>query len=270
MLKDNILFVRRQSGGGCVYHDLGNLNVSFISHKSIYDKNLNNIFLKNILNIKNMFISQRSDLRIKTEQGDLKFSGSAFKEKRDRAIHHLTLLFDTDLEKLNLYIKARDLNLVSRSTASNPAVVTNISQLIEEQMFLSQVKDHKRVESYSEILEIEMFQQLKLSKQIHFLDKMKSHQWIFDETPKFVYEHEYFKMEYKKGELVSLELSDHFHASLNESIQEGLSKPIKFTSILEFLESFNGIDIYKEFEVMKTDLAHFLQVYLFEVDVSNK
>jgi hypothetical protein len=48
-LKKGVKIVRRYSGGGCVYHDLGNLNISFITERTKYNRKFNLNILKNSL-----------------------------------------------------------------------------------------------------------------------------------------------------------------------------------------------------------------------------
>ena len=128
--KDNILLVRRQSGGGTVYHDHGNINFCFLHGGRDHQRDLNNKILLKCLEIAGIhaYASERSDLRVDFN-GDKKFSGSAFKQKKDMAFHHGTLLIDANLDLLNAYLKSNHKIQNSKSTKSVSSIVVNLSQI---------------------------------------------------------------------------------------------------------------------------------------------
>lgn len=95
--------MRRQSGGGAVYQDLGNSCFTFLSSKSDFDIDRNTQIITNAL--RNSFgieaeKSGRNDITV----GGKKISGSAFRKTSDRSFHHGTLLVDVDLEALQRYL----------------------------------------------------------------------------------------------------------------------------------------------------------------------
>lgn len=102
-VKENkIPVIRRISGGGAVYHDLGNINFSFIQHIENNNKVNFNQFTSIIINMLrdtgiNASIGKRNSIFI----GDKKISGHAEHLFKDKILHHGTLLFDTNLEILN-------------------------------------------------------------------------------------------------------------------------------------------------------------------------
>jgi lipoate-protein ligase A len=125
-IDNNINITRRLSGGGTVFHDLGNLNFSFIYNNTLFRKEdiLNNIkkFLKYKYNV-NIKIGERNDLWI----NDLKFSGTASYKHKDRELFHGTLLFDADLDMLNLILNSNN-NIESNKIKSVRSNVTNIDK----------------------------------------------------------------------------------------------------------------------------------------------
>lgn len=261
MLESKINFVRRQSGGGCVYHDLGNLNVSFIQSKSKYDKNLNNEFILEKLNIEKAKVNNRSDLVLELNDTTYKFSGSAFKEKKDRAIHHLTLLFDSNLSHLNKFITTSLKNIDSKSTKSKRSVVLNLKDFILKDDFINRVI--LDANSFREVSEEEL---KDLLLENPFYKQMISKEWIFKETPKFTYQHEYYEFEYKKGKILKFEFNDSFHPALNDQLKKYLEKDDLFENILNMISKLDGVDYYeRDLKVIKDDLANFLQVYLFKI-----
>ncbi|MGI5975705.1 MAG: lipoate--protein ligase family protein [Paludibacter sp.] len=94
---------RRISGGGAVYHDLGNLNYSFIFNKKKQKYNLNALYLKPIVVALASFgihpvIGKRKDLWL--PDGMHKISGTASHFTGSRVMHHGTILYDSDLKML--------------------------------------------------------------------------------------------------------------------------------------------------------------------------
>jgi len=192
MEEDKIKLARRQSGGGAVFHDLGNTNFTFLSSKESYDKEVNN---KIILNAVNSFslsssASGRNDLVVKVDGEDRKFSGSAFKEKKDRSFHHGTLLIDADLSKLANYLNPDKKKLVSKGIKSVRSRVTNLSDVNSEithdvlcQKIINEFFEHYGSECEVEILDNESLRnEPKLNS---YYEKLKDWNWRFGETPKF-------------------------------------------------------------------------------------
>ncbi len=124
---DGVFLARRQSGGGAVYHDLGNTNFTFFSPKTQYDKERN---IKIIIDSLARFdieavMSGRNDILVEGK----KVSGSAFKLASSKAFHHGTLLVNTDLEKLEYYLNPDRGKLESKGIASIRSRVVNITDI---------------------------------------------------------------------------------------------------------------------------------------------
>lgn len=96
--KNNIKVVRRFSGGGTVFHDLGNLNLTFIEH----NKNVNfDKFTQRVISLlTKLGIQAEPDVRRAINIDGLKISGSAQCVHKDRVMYHATLLFSSNLDKL--------------------------------------------------------------------------------------------------------------------------------------------------------------------------
>ncbi|MCX5780227.1 MAG: lipoate--protein ligase [Firmicutes bacterium] len=118
---------RRQSGGGAVYHDLGNLNFSFIMDRNLYNvASQLQIILKAVsrLGVEAEF-SGRNDL---TAQG-CKFSGNAFHLTAQAALHHGTILVSSDLARMSRYLQVSSEKFQSKGIDSVQSRVTNLSAL---------------------------------------------------------------------------------------------------------------------------------------------
>lgn len=122
--------VRRLSGGGAVYHDLGNLNFTFISPFSEKKVEQNISVIINALastGIDAVF-SGKNDILV---QGN-KVSGNAFFVEGNILCHHGTLLIDSNLEKLNSFLTVSEQKLRSKGIDSVKARVKNLKELNPE------------------------------------------------------------------------------------------------------------------------------------------
>lgn len=135
MNKDNVPVVRRQSGGGTVYHDYGNLNYTIISPKSKHDIKSNLKLVCSVVNKLrlNLYPNDRNDIVIDHDYTTYKVSGCAFREKKDRAFHHGTLLINANTTKLYDYLhQPIDSSLDTKGVKSHRSKVINLSQIIPD------------------------------------------------------------------------------------------------------------------------------------------
>jgi lipoate-protein ligase A len=119
--------MRRRTGGGAVYHDLGNLNFSFIADKRDYEVRKQQSVIQEALKPFGLeaAISGRNDL---TCQGR-KFSGNAFFNGTVNNLHHGTLLIKTDAEKMQRYLTVNKAKLQKHGVQSVASRVVNLSEL---------------------------------------------------------------------------------------------------------------------------------------------
>ena len=120
LLEQNIPVVRRMSGGGTVYHDLGNLNYTLITGQSgalDYDRCLAPVLRAlNALGVP----AQKSRTCDMTVDGK-KISGSAQKIANGRVLHHGTLLVDADLTRLDEITTGRKTTRSAQKGCSRPS-----------------------------------------------------------------------------------------------------------------------------------------------------
>lgn len=127
--EDGVKISRRISGGGAVYHDLGNLNFTFVMHRDNYNLNRQLQVIKNALN-KNgalAYFSGRNDLLI----ADKKVSGNAFYMSKTSCYHHGTVLVSSDLNKVQKYLKPSKSKLESKGVDSVRSRVENVSRFVK-------------------------------------------------------------------------------------------------------------------------------------------
>lgn len=135
----NINVARRFSGGGAVYHDTGNINLTFIDTNGRVDFDY---YLQQTIDfLHSVGITAHSDERLGIYIDRLKISGSAQCIHKDRMMYHCTLLFDTDLDALKASLAGKalvdELAPGSRTVRAVPSVrseVTNISEHLHESL----------------------------------------------------------------------------------------------------------------------------------------
>lgn len=118
---------RRLSGGGAVYHDLGNLNFTFLCREEHYDLQKQLSVIQRAVKFAGIdaYFSGRNDLLADGR----KFSGNAFYHKKGAAYHHGTLLIDTDTDKMGRYLSPPKAKLESKGIASVRSRVVNLKEL---------------------------------------------------------------------------------------------------------------------------------------------
>ena len=125
LVLDKITLARRSTGGGAVYHDLGNLNFSFVFPKKQYDlTNQLNIIINTLKTFNlNAEFSGRNDILI----DGAKFSGNAFLHNSKFSLHHGTLLVKSDFSMLKKYLTPSKLKIQSKGIKSVVSRVCNLS-----------------------------------------------------------------------------------------------------------------------------------------------
>lgn len=140
---NNIKVVRRLTGGGAVFNDLGNINFTFISKSNtdVYEnfKKFTAPILRSLqaLGVDATF-SGRNDLVIDGK----KFSGNAQYYYKDKVLHHGTLLFSSSMNNLTQALKVNPLKIKSKGVASIRSRVTNISDYLNNNMDVLTFKNY--------------------------------------------------------------------------------------------------------------------------------
>ncbi|XP_017880867.1 lipoyltransferase 1, mitochondrial isoform X2 [Ceratina calcarata] len=124
--KRGIVLARRNSGGGTVYHDNGNLNLTFFTPRERYNRKYNLDIITRALYREwglQADINKREDIVV---EGKYKISGTAAKLGRPNAYHHCTLLVNVNKTALGLALERTENDVETNATASTRSPIKNL------------------------------------------------------------------------------------------------------------------------------------------------
>lgn len=127
LLADGGHLARRRTGGGAVYHDLGNINFSFVARPPFYDVRRQLGVIAHALAPFGLTaeISGRNDMTV----GGRKFSGNAFLKTKNAFLHHGTILIRTDATAMMRYLTPAKEKLARKGVSSIRSRVVNLADL---------------------------------------------------------------------------------------------------------------------------------------------
>ncbi|EOB4245430.1 lipoate--protein ligase [Vibrio metschnikovii] len=194
MEHDGVKLARRQTGGGAVFHDLGNTNFTFMAGKPEYDKQVSTqIVLAGLQKLGIHGVANgRNDLVLQDEDGVRKFSGSAYRETLDRGFHHGTLLLSADMSRLANYLNPDPKKLQAKGITSVKSRVINLNS-VKADIDHQQVCDaiiHAYLQHYQQDAQVEYISPEQFTDLPGFEDKFSkqsSWDWNFGQTPPFTH-----------------------------------------------------------------------------------
>jgi len=220
--ENNIDVIRRQSGGGAVFHDPGNLNFTFIMTE-LEDKSVDfRKYTQPILDVlKSLGVDAkfegRNDMTIKGK----KFSGNAKYFYKDKILQHGTLLFSSTLPNLSQALKLNPLKYRDKAVKSISSRVTNISEHLSYEVTLQELE--KRIINHvrnmyndSEIYELTDSDIDAINKLVE--EKYGTWDWNFGHSPQYNFQkgiktnggHIEINLEVIKGEIKNAKIFGDF------------------------------------------------------------
>lgn len=181
--------VRRDSGGGAVFHDLGNLNYSFMTRD--HDRALDfEYFLAPVIEfLAGLGLEARIEHDSNLMLGDHKISGNAQAVRKDRVMHHGTLLFDSDTRQLKRSLEVRRDRIDSRAVKSRESEVVNIRERLREQgVAMTMAEFREAFEAFfigRGFTPAEVDSARVRAAEQACNDKYRTAEWTFGKSPKF-------------------------------------------------------------------------------------
>lgn len=242
--ENNIKIARRLSGGGTVFHDLGNLNYSIITNTKgdtqINFKEFLKPVYKALKNLKiDVSISNRNDLKLY----DKKICGHSEFVRKKRVLHHGCILFDTDLINLKGALNVKKKNIISNSAKSVRSEVGNLKELCKLNYDILDFKKILKNEVCKLFLKNSSYELTcsdienvnKLSK-----EKYSTIEWIYGQSPKstvILDDNKNIKMDISSGKIEKVYGDENLKTLIG-----------KYYTYNDILDKFNNskLSIYKE------------------------
>ena len=228
-----ITVVRRTTGGGAVYHDLGNLNYSFITDAGDKAELSMEKFCRPVCKALGVMgieahLSGRNDILV----GDKKVSGVAQRIYKNRILHHGTLLFKTDSEMIAGALNADPTKFSSKSSKSVRSRVGNISDFLDSEITMEHFIDGIRGCLCADgavkcALSEEELSEIRKNAD----EKYRSWDWTYGRSPKYAFHNRArfeggtleVSLDAKKGRIEKLHFSGDFMAMTDcEAVENAL------------------------------------------------
>jgi len=252
--ENGIIVVRRLSGGGAVYHDLGNLNFSFITKD---DGNSFHNFKKFtepvVAALKRLGVDAELSGRNDLMANGRKISGNAQFSTKGRRFSHGTLLFDSEIEHVVSALKVKKDKIESKGIKSIRSRVANISEFLDQKMTTVEFRSmllRYIFDTEGEIPEYKLTEKdWKIINQIS-KERYQNWDWNYGKSPKFNLQHSKrfqagsvdIRLEVQKGVIRECKIfGDFFGVGDVSDIEEKLTGVQYERKAIE--EALQGVDI---------------------------
>lgn len=270
-VEDNgIKVVRRLSGGGAVYHDLGNLNFSFITKDDGESFHNYKKFTEPVIEALhklgvNAQLSGRNDIEVEGR----KISGNAQFSTRGRMFSHGTLMFDSEIDHVVSALKVKKDKIESKGIKSVRSRVANISEFLNEKITIEEFRQMLLRYIFNTDGDIpEYVLTDKDWENIHQISKERyqNWDWNYGKSPKFNYQHTHrfpvgsidVRLEVQKGMIENCKIfGDFFGVGDVEDIEKRLIGTKYEKAELE--QALENVDIQHYFgKITKDDFINLI------------
>jgi len=233
--ENDIIVVRRLSGGGAVYHDLGNLNYSFITKDDGESFHNYKKFTEPVVEALkelgvNAELSGRNDLVV----GERKISGNAQFATKGRMFSHGTLMLSSEIENVVSALKVKEDKIKSKGIKSIRSRVANISEFLSEPLTMEEFRQKLLEHIFDGMENVQEYQWTDEDwKKIMEISEERYQQWDWNygKSPKFNIQHSHrfpvgqidVRLEVAKGKIEECKIfGDFFGVGDVEEIQKRL------------------------------------------------
>ncbi len=268
--ENNIKVVRRLTGGGAVFHDLGNVNFTFIQtgdDEKLVDFRKYTAPIIEVL--KKIGIEAKFEGRNDLTIDGKKFSGNAEHVFKNRILHHGTLLFSATINNLTEALKVDESKFNDKAVKSVRSRVTNISEHLQKEIsvedFIELIYSNIK-EMYTDAVDYELTEEDNKIIDKLVSEKYSTWDWNFGYVANYNYTN---KVRTSAG---SIEITMNIHNGIIEKIKfygdyfsvlDTEDLELKLTNIAhreeDIKRALNGIDINKYFHNL--DKADFIRLF---------
>ncbi|MDD3395236.1 MAG: lipoate--protein ligase [Anaerotignum sp.] len=262
--------IRRLSGGGAVYHDLGNLNFTFIMDaKEASDLDIK-LFCQPVASLLQKLgadaqVNGRNDITIEGK----KFSGNSQYLKEGRIMHHGTIMFHSDLDVVAAVLNVAGDKFQSKAAKSVKSRVTNVKPYLKEDLTLEDFQEQLVAYVFGD-MPVEIYELTE--KDIAEIEKIKAERyaqwdWNYGKSPEYSVQKERridgcgkieAHMNTKDGRIVEVKFYGDFfgvcdHAELSKALEgcelkrETLEKTLKNAEIEKY---FHGLSVEQFIDIL--------------------
>src|SRR5690625_2633300 len=240
--ENGIKVVRRLSGGGAVYHDLENLNFSFITKDDGHSFHNFAKFTQPLVDVLNEIgvpaeLQGRNDLVVEGR----KISGNAMYATKGRMFSHGTLMFDSEIENVVKALNVNKAKIESKGIKSISSRVANISEFLDEKITMDEFKELilKHVFDVDDVKDVQQYEQTDEDwKEIYKIseERYQKWDWNYGKSPSFNYKksHKFpsglldVRLDVKKGVIENCAIFGDFFGLGEVSVLEDKLKGVRY------------------------------------------
>jgi len=186
---NNLPVIRRITGGGTVYHDPGNINFSFIFiNRKDNPVDFREFTKPVIFFLQNLGLNASFEGKNNINVDGLKVSGNSAHIFKNKVLYHGTLLFNSDLDRLEKAINGKEDLFKDKAVSSVRAKVVNIKDLLKNQITVEEFRDQfcdYIFKNYAHVYKEKLNREEEESIQKLMHEKYKSYQWNFGYSPDY-------------------------------------------------------------------------------------